>query len=392
MTPSEKYVSQLCEKSFLPFWSFPNPIGKKDKELCDVLVVCDNTIIIISVKDITPSENSDKSIIYERWVKKAIHDSVIQIYGAERYLATVDEVFLKDKKTKIKLPSKETRIIHRIAIAFGSSADFPLPNGDFGKGYVSVFDESSTYTILKELDTITDFTSYLIAKENFVSKETILIPNEIDFLAFYLQTGLEIDVPADAVISGSDLWDEYIKTDEYSEWQSDIEISYIWDFMINQLHKIHIKEDTTDKRRNELEEAIRTINLEPRINRIELGKILDDAIKNKVKARMLRPLLNSNHSYVFMPLTKKNWVEKEGELELRCMVARYENPSAEKVIGISIGSNSKGEGCFDICTIIIPEMSDEFVKRVLEIKEELGYFKNPIISNNKKGLIGTVKK
>ena len=51
MTPSERYVDNLCKKSFLPFWSFPNPLGKKGKELCDVLVVCGHTIILISVKE-----------------------------------------------------------------------------------------------------------------------------------------------------------------------------------------------------------------------------------------------------------------------------------------------------------------------------------------------------
>lgn len=384
MTASEKYVSELCEKSFLPFWSFPNPIGKKNKELCDILVVCENTIIIISVKDIAISEHNDELIKYERWVKKAIHDSVDQIYGAERFLETVDEIFLKDKKAKIKLPPKESRIIHRIAIAFGSADDFPFPNGNFGKGIVSVFDEKSTFTILNELDTITDFTNYLIAKEKFVSDKTILIPNEIDFLAFYLQTGLEVDAPAGAVISGSNLWESYLETSEYLEWREDIASSYIWDFMILQLHEMHITSNTSDERRHELEEAIRTINLESRINRIELGEILRNAIKNKVKARMLQPLKDSNHAYVFMPLNDKNWEEKEGELELRCMVARYENPTVEKIIGISIGSNSNGESCFDICTIVIPEMDDEFIKDVNLIKEELGYFKNPVISENKK--------
>lgn len=71
MTPSEKYVSKLCEKSFLPFWSFPSPLGKKRKELCDVLVVCGNDIIIISIKDIKVSEHPDETIQYERWQKKS---------------------------------------------------------------------------------------------------------------------------------------------------------------------------------------------------------------------------------------------------------------------------------------------------------------------------------
>lgn len=383
MTPSEQYVATLCEKSFLPFWSFANPLGKKEKELCDVLIVCGHTIIIISVKDISLSKHNDKLVVYERWVNQAVNESVKQIYGAERYLQDVEEVILKGKKTRIKLPKKANRIIHRIAIAFGSDDDFPLPTGNFGKGYVSVFDEKTTFTLLDELDTITDFTDYLIAKEKFEGDKTILIPTESDFLAFYLNGGLKMKIPNDAVISGRDLWKDYIASKEYAEWREDIAVSYVWDFMIRHLHRHHINEDTTDVRREELEEAIRTINLEPRINRIELGEMLNSAIKDKVKARMLRPLEGSKHAYVFMPLTDKNWKEKEGELELRCMVARYENPSAEKIIGISMGSNANGDSCFDICTLDIPEMNDEFIKTVKQIKEELGYFTNPRISTSK---------
>jgi len=65
MTTSEKYVSELCEKSFLPFWSYPNPIGKNNKELCDILIVCGDIIIIISVKDIKVSNHVDDIVNYE---------------------------------------------------------------------------------------------------------------------------------------------------------------------------------------------------------------------------------------------------------------------------------------------------------------------------------------
>lgn len=50
MTTSEKYVSELCEKSFLPFWSYPNPIGKNNKELCNILIVCGNIILSYRLK------------------------------------------------------------------------------------------------------------------------------------------------------------------------------------------------------------------------------------------------------------------------------------------------------------------------------------------------------
>ncbi len=40
LAPSEEFVNKLCKKSFLKLWTHPNPKGKKDKELCDCLIVC----------------------------------------------------------------------------------------------------------------------------------------------------------------------------------------------------------------------------------------------------------------------------------------------------------------------------------------------------------------
>ena len=85
----------FAKNHFYHFGVSPNPIGKKNKELCDVFVVCENHIIIISVKDISVSEHKDESVQYERWVKKAIYSSSDQIYGAERFIESVDEIFIK---------------------------------------------------------------------------------------------------------------------------------------------------------------------------------------------------------------------------------------------------------------------------------------------------------
>jgi hypothetical protein len=59
-TPSERILAQLCEGTFLNLWSYPNLYkdqGKKGgnsdgKELCDLLVVCGNDVIIFSDKSI----------------------------------------------------------------------------------------------------------------------------------------------------------------------------------------------------------------------------------------------------------------------------------------------------------------------------------------------------
>ncbi len=380
MTPSEKYVSLICEKSFLPFWSFSNPIGKKSKELCDVLVVCEPNIIIISVKDITVTEHFDELVQYERWVKKAVYDSTQQIYGAERFLETVDEVFSKDLRTKITLPTKTSRIIHRIAVAFGSKENFPLENGDFGKGFVHVFDEQSTLTVLEELDTITDFTNYLIAKEKFIKNRRIQIPTESDFLGFYLQTNLEIGIPADYVVLQDNIWQDYLKTKEYKNYRLQIKDSYLWDQIVLRIYNYHITPSIAEKKRGELEESLRKMNREPRINRIELVSFIKDAEKKKVNARILKPLEGEHHAYVFMPLTKKNWIGKEKELELRCMVSRAANPRAKIIIGIAIGFKHKEFNHLDICYLNIPKLDKELIEFCTLIQNELGYFKDYRIS------------
>jgi hypothetical protein len=376
MTKSEKFVADLCSLSFLPFWSFQSPLGKKDNELCDILVVCGNIIIIISVKDIAPSNHEDESIVYERWVKKAIHESVSQIYGAERFISKVDSVKLDNSNIIISLPPKEERIIYRVAIAFGSKPYFPLPTGHFENGFVSVFDENSTLTILKELDTITDFTNYLSEKQKFSERNTILVQFETDFLALYLQTGLKFEVEENMVVAGENLWEGYIKSDEYLKWKIDTEVSYVWDIMIQSFYLNNKDLYKTTEKRNELESAIRIIALEPRINRIELGLIIENAAKNKVKARMLNPNLNSEHTYVFMRVTEDNWNIKDKELELRCIVARAEFPQAKKVIGVSMYRTQEDIFSFDFHFIHIPELNEDFVKMANSIKSELGYFKN----------------
>jgi len=210
----------------------------------------------------------------------------------------------------------------------------------------------------------------------------MLLPEETDFFALYIQTGLEFDYPVDSIAGSGGLWESYIKSEDYSDWRKRIAPSFIWDYMINQLHAYHIKDETNDQQIQDLENAIRIINLEDRINRTELGLALDDAIKKKSIGRMLLPQPGANHMYVFMPLTQKNWEGKERELELRCIVARYLNPSVNTVIGLAFGSNGKDESDYDICYHYIPEVSDDFVKHAKEIQQELGYFKNPTQASN----------
>ena len=58
ITDSERYLKKLCERTFLSLWSYPNVYrdqggaAKGDgKEVCDLLVVFENHIIMFSDND-----------------------------------------------------------------------------------------------------------------------------------------------------------------------------------------------------------------------------------------------------------------------------------------------------------------------------------------------------
>jgi hypothetical protein len=166
LTPSEQFVAALCERAFLQLWTHPNPVGKKNKELCDCLIVCGPHVIIVSVKEIEFKDTGDKTG-WERWHKSAIDKSVQQIWGAERWLKASETVSTA-KGREIALPPREGRKYHRISVSLGGRGEVPVRWGDFGNGFVHVFDEHSLSVMFTELDTITDFVSYLEACEALV--------------------------------------------------------------------------------------------------------------------------------------------------------------------------------------------------------------------------------
>ena len=106
LTPSEQLVYDLCEKSFLSLWSYanprkPNPKQPKGKELCDVLAVFGRHVILFSVKDVSAKTHADPQIAGERWIRRAVEESVDQLHGARRTLARMEHVIKEDGSVKL---------------------------------------------------------------------------------------------------------------------------------------------------------------------------------------------------------------------------------------------------------------------------------------------------
>jgi len=385
MTPTEKIVSELCKDSFLSFWSFPNPIGKKGKELCDLLVVCDPDIIIFSVKDISIKASGDFNVDIDRWLKRAIESSADQIYGAERIMNLKEEIFLSDNTTKIKLPKKGIRNVYRVAVAFGRGDKFPLKYGDLGKGFVHVFDERSIQIVLRERDTITDFTDFLKAKEEFAKSgiRQISFSSE-DMLALYFQNGFSFpDTDKTLLYLMDDLWEGYLNSAEYKQEKEENKPSYIWDSIIETMHNDFKNGQTIySATREEIELSVRQMNKENRFGRRQLSKCLqevigqDDGTKTP-NSRIVKAQIEGSPVYVFLTRPFEQRAERLKELQLRCMVGRQIHKDAAVVIGIATEKYKRDTGfSLDICYFHLPEWTKEMDEKTNQAKEELGMYKN----------------
>ena len=381
---SEQLVYDLCRKSFLSLWSYANPLGKNSKELCDILIVCDPDIIIISVKDIKITNSGDISTDWKRWRKRAIDASVKQVYGAERWIEGASHINRNDGSIGIKLPEKGIRQIHRVAIALGDQGKAPISFGDFGKGFVHVFDKVSLNIIMGELDTIRDFVEYLSAKERLYlsKKKTRFHGGEEDLLALYLHKRHQFPDKFDMLVVDDTLWAGFKESYAYKAKKEADEISYAWDRLIEILCK-----DILDGHLefglelNDSEIAVRAMAREDRFSRRILGKSFTEfyelARQKKVRSRISRGTSNITYVFLCMPHGEDRAYRKV-ELECRCLVARGLNKNCDTVIGLATERYEEGKGfSLDLINLNIPKWTDELQKQIEYAQKEFGYFANP---------------
>lgn len=379
MNSSEKFVSTLCENSFFSLWSYPNPRGKKDKELCDVLVVFDPYVIVISVKEIKFTECGDFETSVKRWQKKAIDESVSQIYGAVKWIINKSQTVIQnDGSYAISIPSNKKII--RIGVALGGEGKAPIFYRDFGKGFVHIFDEISFHKLMSELDTITDFIEYLVRKEDFISKEESLFieGGEEDLLAYYLTNNRCFPDNVGKLIISSGVWDEFEHSKAYSNRKREDEISYAWDYLIKSLCKWFQNGELLTKHNiDEYESAIRTMAKENRFDRRLLSKSFGGMLYNKIRARVFPS--NSGVTYVFQandPSMDRD--DRKAELEMRCIIARGLPPQNKVVIGIATEMNESPEEqvSYDLLHYTLDDWNPEMQELSDKIQREMGYFKD----------------
>ena len=432
ITPAERYLKRLCDHTFLSLWSYSRVFRYQGggKELCDLLVICGHHVVIFSDKDCTFPDTDDIRLSWCRWYRRAVADSARQIWGAERWLKEPTRLFLDQACSipfPLTLPDPGTAIIHRVVVAhgvmdccrkfFGGGSGSLIVNNsikgeqhyginecepfmiglvDPTRGFIHVLDDVSLDIVLKTLDTITDFTTYLTAREALLtSGKAVFATGEEELLALYLRDinpegRHDFILPdCDTLLIQEGMWEQFIHHPQRRAQLHADQISYFWDELIERFSH-HIQAGTQHRRSHDdvasNEKIIRFMAREPRVRRRMLANaIVDLDAKNQGQLRAVRVSIPSEQGephYVFLLLDRPPGMAyeeyREGSYKLLyayCQATKVKFPDAEDIVGIAIGPLYWEENSEDAIYLNAHDWTPEDQAEAESLRADLGLFK-----------------
>ena len=433
-TQTERLLADLCDKSFLRLWSYPNPIKDDGHEFCDLLAVFENHVFIFFDREVTIEDSTDKDplVQWKRWKSKVIDAQIKTAHGAERYLKSGRSLYLDGKRTvSFPLPiDHRTMIVHKIIVAHGAmkackqfsdanvygslgimygeaSNDLPFPfmiSIDRQKP-VHIFDSHNLPIILNELDTVFDFSRYLEAKIEVIKHlDCLSYCGEEDLLAHYFFNydaeekryfiGTK-DKSFNSVHIGEGEWKDFVELDLYKNKKTADKVSYFWDELIQRTTQNSLDGTlmgdagllTGDR------SAITEMAMEPRFMRRALSNNIFktvDSFPNPNGSIMRKisffPSFFPRKAYVLLQL----WVpeeirslpdyrtKKQQMLEIACGSAKNKWREYDKIVGIAVDAPKYfTEIAEDFVLMDCTNWTDDIRDKYLEENKLLGFFESP---------------
>lgn len=431
-TDSERLLAKLCEETFLGFWSYANPFREQGgpKELCDLLVVCGNHVILFSDKSCVFPDTGNVQRDWSRWYRRAVKASAKQVLGAERWIKQhPNRIFIDHKCTQplpISLPEPAKCQFHRVIVALGATARCKREFGGSGSLQVTpsivanahhdarnfdvqpfhigtveadvqhlhVFDDFTLPLLLKELDTVADFVAYLEFKETLLSSGKVgTIAGEENLLAMFLsnfvQTGdwsdLLIQATDDAVLDiSSTAWQVYASSQPYRERREAFQHCYVWDKIIGEFatHSFGgtlIKGSPLTVADNET--MFRYMASEPRLARAFLSATMlqrwSQYEENRVDYRIVQSPTHADMLYVFVFVpntceTESEYRElRQGYLTSYCSLVARKQEKHDLVLGIATQAGDEPYRTFDVFALQNGHWTPEMESIVNEIELDL---------------------
>lgn len=437
VTESEHYLKTLCDRTFLSLWSYPGvfrdqkPSGKGDgKEVCDLLVVFENHVLVFSDKDCAFPDSGDLMKDWGRWFRKSVKKSADQVWGAERWITDHPGRLYLDRACEhefpIDLPAPDQAIFHRIVVAHDSAdrcrrefdggsgslildttvagaahhdanrhdvRPFRVGDVDPDNGYVHVLDDTTLDIVLATLDTITDFVEYLTRKEALVrGGRSVMAAGEEDLLAFYLsdidedeQHAFVVPPDVNAVFIDEGHWEHFSRHPQRRAQVEANEVSYAWDALIEQFNG-HITGRTQYYTSHDSvrvsEKIVRLLAREGRTRRRMLASGLLEVVADELpewgrRSRHIPPSRPGETCYVFLTLWHPPSVSYEEFREVRrkllnayCMVLKTMYPEAEDIVGIATEDRTAVSRSEDAIYLDAREWNEELQSEALSLQKE----------------------
>lgn len=430
VTPTEEYLAALCERTFLKLWSYPNPWKEDGKELCDLLVVFEDDVLVFFDREShrLKKNGADVAVEWPRWRKEVVDKQAKTAAGAARYLAAGRRVFLDpDCRDPLPVAIPKNARIHKIVVAHGAKEACrreshqnvtgslaiayaaPTPSSFEEPFFVSIdkndpyhiFDSENLSIVLTELDTIYDFVSYLNAKIQAIEKYAALTYcGEEDLIAHYL---LNFDKKSQAHFIGvkeeydfihisEGEYSDFIKTDIYQRRKSANDASRSWDKLI-QFTADNALQGTLlgDANPFDNENPMHYMAKEPRFIRRTLSERIERAINDfpesdapNVRNLTLLPSFYEGMAYVFLQLKvefKEDNLDKYREirtkmLEVACAAAKIKFPRFKKIVGIAMDSPKYAKSnSEDFILMKFDNWTREVKSKYENLNKELKFFK-----------------
>lgn len=396
-TPAERYLQRLCEKNFLSLWSYARPYRDQGghKEICDLVVVMGDDVIIFSDKHCLLTPKKTLEIDWGRWFRSAVKAGAVQAWGAERWFREhSDRVFLDPECTRrlpVALPQPDRARYHLVVTVHGVAEachamlggsgsmvlrsdlhgldqhkePFVIGDLDPTRSFVHVFDDTTLDVIMSTLDTTPNFLRYLREKERFLRARVVIVAGEENLLAFFLakvdETGehaFVVDPPIDLVGIDETWWPNFVQSPERRAQREHDQVSYLWDRLIEKFGG-HALAGTqyfaVEPAFESSEKVLRFMAAETRLRRRYLSRLLLEALEQTPPdQRRLRVAFTQRPEepmYVFVLFPwqhdrteESNRLVRRNYLEACIRVAKLKNSNAQDIIGIATESGLENAG------------------------------------------------
>lgn len=254
---------------------------------------------------------------------------------------------------------------------------------------------------MNELDTVSDFTSYLQEKERFIlSGQLYKAHSEEDLLTAYLEN-IDDEEKHSFKFENEDLkieiekniWQNHKNNHRYLLKNIEDKTSYIWDSMINRFTNEMLNQRLIEQsvlNPLELNKVLKIMASENRLNRRSLAKTFLDLFekykqfdKNKILKRVVIFENNDKKAYVFLIANKpENWEyedyqnKRKYQLLTHMMSLKSKYPNLLDIVGISREAVLDEASSNDILYIDARNWNKEDEKEANEIFIKYGYLKD----------------